>query len=459
MAASNQKKSSNSTLFCRLTEPGLDELKIKLLANLKHEPAWMSQQRVAAYHQFLNLPLPNWGVDLKTLDFDQIHYYLSPVAEAVTSWDQVPAKIKRTFEKLKVPQTERAYLAGLTAQYDSEVVYGSLHQKLQAQGVIFLSMDQAIQQQPALVKKYWGKVIAANDNKFSALNSAVWSGGSFIYVPAGVKVELPLQTYFRLNSQSAGQFERTLIIVGEGASVHYVEGCTAPKFSTGSLHAGVVEVIVEAGGRCQYTTIQNWYPNVYNLVTKRALVAKQAEMIWTDFNLGSQVTMKYPASILAEEGAKSETLSLAMAGPGQIIDSGAKAIHLASHTSSTIISKSVSFGGGRASYRGLVKMTPAVKQAHSYVKCDALLLDDQSESDTYPVNDIAGERVSLNHEATVSRIETAQLSYLQSRGLSELQARKMIINGFIGDLVKKLPFEYAVEMNRLIDLEMSEGLG
>ncbi len=442
-----------------ISKPGLSEKTVSEISHLKIEPAWMSDYRLKAYQQFLAKPMPAWGADLSEIDFQTIRYYLRPTDDVAGSWDDVPADVKLTFEKLGIPEAERQVLAGVKAQYDSEVVYGSLQKVWQQDGVIFLSMDEALQQHPDLVKQYFGTVINSDDNKFAALNSAVWSGGSFVYVPAGVHVKMPLQTYFRINSKNAGQFERTLIIVEEGASVHYVEGCTAPNFSATSLHSAVVEIIIKKGARCQYTTIQNWYKNIYNLVTKRAWVDSEGEMIWTDCNIGSKVTMKYPGFVLAGKGARGQVLSMALAGAGQHQDTGAKAIHLAPHTSSTIIAKSISKAGGRTSYRGMVNIGPYATQSKNTVVCDALILDAQSRSDTYPVDRIFNHDVEIQHEATVSKIGDDQLFYLMSRGISEEDARKMIVNGFMADLVQKLPLEYAVEMNRLIDFEMEGSVG
>lgn len=445
--------------YAHILKPGLTEDTVKEISHLKEEPEWMLKQRLAAYQQFLGKPTPVWGGDLSAINYDEIHYYLRPTDEAKKSWEEVPADVKETFERLGIPEAERSVLAGVKAQYDSEVVYGSLQNVWAKDGVIFLSMDEALRQHPDLVKEYFGKVIPSGDNKFSALNSSVWSGGSFVYVPKGVHVKLPLQTYFRINAEKAGQFERTLIIVDEGATVHYVEGCTAPNFSSGSLHAAVVEIFVKKGARCQYTTIQNWYKNVYNLVTKRAYVEAEGEMVWTDFNMGSKLTMKYPSFVLAGAGARGETLSMALAGAGQHQDTGSKAIHLAPHTSSSIMSKSISKDGGRTSYRGLVNVGPHAHHSQNSVVCDALLLDDRSRSDTYPVEKIFTSKVAVQHEASVSKIGEDQLFYLMSRGVSEEDARKMIVNGFIDDLVRQLPLEYAVEMNRLIDYEMEGSIG
>lgn len=438
---------------------GLNEKLIKEISDQKKEPAWMLEQRLKAYKLFKAKKNPNWGADLTGLNFDDLSYYLKPTKKQAKSWDDVPSEIKETFDRIGVPEAERNFLAGVKAQVDSEVVYGSLKENWAKDGVVFLSMEEGLQQYPELVKEYFGKVIPAADNKYAALNTAVWSGGSFVYIPKGVEVKMPLQTYFRINAESFGQFERTLIIVDEGASVHYIEGCTAPQFASTSLHSAVVEIFVKKGAKCQYTTVQNWYKNIYNLVTKRTYVEEDGTMIWTDFNMGSKVTMKYPGFILAGPRAHGEVLSMALAGEGQHQDTGAKAIHLAPHTTSTIISKSISKNGGRASYRGLVYVAPGAYGSKNTVVCDALLLDGDSRSDTYPVDKIYNNEVEIQHEATVSKIGDEQLFYLMTRGVSEENARKMIVNGFIADLVKKLPFEYAVEMNRLIDFEMEGSIG
>lgn len=445
--------------YAFISKPGLSRQVVEEISHLKEEPAWMLKLRLRALEQFAARPMPTWGADLSEINFDKIHYYLRATDEQKKSWDEVPPEVKETFDRLGIPEAEKVVLAGVKAQYDSEVVYGSLKSVYEKEGVVFLSMDDGLRQYPDLVKEYFGKVIPSGDNKFAALNTAVWSGGSFVYVPKGVHVKLPLQTYFRINAQNAGQFERTLIIVDEGASVHYIEGCTAPNFSSGSLHSAVVEIFVKKNARCQYTTVQNWYKNVYNLVTKRAFVEEEGEMIWTDFNMGSKVTMKYPSFILAGRGARGETLSMALAGAGQHQDTGSKAIHLAPHTSSSIISKSISKDGGRTSYRGLINIGPNARASKNTVICDALLLDGQSRSDTYPLERIFNNDVVVQHEATVSKIGEDQLFYLMSRGITEENASKMIVNGFIDDLVKKLPLEYAVEMNRLIDHEMEGSIG
>lgn len=445
--------------YALITSPGLDKRTVELISHHKTEPEWMLKQRIQAFQFFEKKPMPLWGADLSGIDFDAIHYYLRPNSQSFKKWEDVPSDIKETFERIGVPQAEREVLAGVKMQYDSEVVYGSLKATWEKDGVIFLSMDEGLRQHPDLVKEYFGKIIPAGDNKFAALNTAVWSGGSFVYVPPGVKVTMPLQTYFRINAPNAGQFERTLIIVDEGAEVHYIEGCTAPAYQASSLHSAVVEIVVKAGARCQYTTVQNWYKTVYNLVTKRAIVEEEGEMIWTDFNLGSKVTMKYPSCILKGKGARGEVLSMAVAGQGQHQDTGSKAIHLAPYTSSTITSKSISKDGGRAGYRGLVQIGPLAHHSKNKVVCDALILDEHSRSDTYPTEKVFNQHVTLEHEATVSRIGEDQLFYLMSRGLSEEEASKMIVRGFTEPLIKKLPLEYAVEMNRLIDLEMEGSIG
>lgn len=451
--------SYSTDTYSHISQPGINEQVVREISHLKEEPEWMLNYRLQALKLFEAKPMPNWGADLSAIDFDKIHFYLRPTDAQVDSWEKVPPEVKATFDKLGIPEAERTVLAGVKAQYDSEVVYGSLQNVWAKDGVIFLSMDEGLKKYPDLVKTYFGKVIPHGDNKFASLNSAAWSGGSFVYVPPGVHVKMPLQTYFRINSANAGQFERTLIIVDEGASVHYIEGCTAPNFSSSSLHSAVVEIFVKKGARCQYTTVQNWYKNVYNLVTKRSYVEEEGQMIWTDFNMGSKVTMKYPGFILAGKGAKGEVLSMALAGSGQHQDTGSKAIHLAPYTSSTIISKSISKDGGRTSYRGLVNVGPHAHHSQNTVVCDALLLDPQSRSDTYPTEKIFNSQVAVQHEATVSKIGDDQLFYLMSRGIGEEASRKMIVNGFIGDLVKKLPLEYAVEMNRLIDYEMEGSIG
>jgi Fe-S cluster assembly protein SufB len=438
---------------------GLDRETVLEISRMKGEPEWMLEFRLKAYDHFLKRPMPNWGGDLSGIDFDDIFYYIRPSEKQGKTWDEVPEYIKNTFERLGIPEAERKFLAGVGAQYESEVIYHSLREDLQAQGVIFLDMDAGVREYPDLVKQYFGTVIPANDNKFAALNSAVWSGGSFIYVPPGVRIDVPLQAYFRINAENMGQFERTLIIVDKDAYVHYVEGCTAPTYTTNSLHSAVVEIVVLEGGRCRYTTIQNWSKNVYNLVTKRAAAYKNATMEWVDGNLGSKLTMKYPAVWLMEEGARGEILSVAFASDDQHQDAGGKVVHVAPHTSSQIISKSISKGTGRSSYRGLVKVYKGARDVKSNVVCDALLLDETSKTDTYPYIEIEEEEVSVGHEATVSKVAEEQIFYLQSRGLNESEAMSMIVNGFIEPIAKELPLEYAVELNRLIQLEMEGSVG
>ena len=438
---------------------GLDREIVEQISAMKGEPAWMRDLRLKAYDIFLQKPMPAWGGDLTQMNFDDIYYYVKPSEGEGRTWDDVPENIKKTFDRLGIPEAEKTFLAGVGAQYDSEVVYHSLKEDLQNLGVIFCSPDQALQEHPDLVREYFGTIIPPEDNKFAALNTAVWSGGSFIYVPPGVNVDVPLQAYFRINSEEMGQFERTLIIVGEGAQVHYVEGCTAPTYSSESLHSAVVEIICKAGSRVRYTTIQNWADNVYNLVTKRAVAYANATMEWVDGNLGSKLTMKYPSVYLRGEGAHGEILSLAFAGRGQHQDAGGKIVHAAPHTSSLITSKSISKDGGRGSYRGLIKVTKGAKGARSKVVCDALILDKDSRSDTYPVMEIDEADASIAHEASVSRLAEEQLFYLMSRGLSEVDASTMLVNGFLDPLVKELPMEYAVEMNRLIELQMEGSVG
>lgn len=442
-----------------ISKPGLSKKVVESISHHKSEPDWMRKQRLNALGLFERLPIPDFGADLSTIDFEAIHYYLKPTDKQMQSWEDVPDDIKKTFDKLGIPEAERTVLAGVKAQYDSEVIYGSLLEQWEKDGVIFLSMDEGLEKHPDLVKEYFGKIIGAADNRYAALNSSVWSGGSFVYIPPGVEVKMPLQAYFRINAPNAGQFERTLIIADEGSKVHYVEGCTAPAYSSESLHSAVVEIVVKKGARVQYTTVQNWYKTVYNLVTKRAYVEEEGEMIWTDFNMGSKVTMKYPSFILAGKGARGETLSMAMAGEGQHQDTGSRAIHLAPYTTSTIVSKSISKAGGRASYRGKVFASDKAYGSKSKVVCDALILDEKSRTDTYPTNQIYTNDMQLEHEATVSRIGEEQLFYLMSRGMNEEEAGKMIVSGFVAPLVKKLPLEYAIEMNRLIDMEMEGSVG
>src|SRR5680860_33542 len=439
-------------------EKGLNEDIIRQMSAMKGEPEWMLDFRLKSYQRFLRKPMPQWGGGglLNTIDFDDIYYYIKPTEGQAKDWDMVPESIKNTYEKLGIPEAERKYLAGVTAQYESEVVYHRNRDDLEELGVLFMDMDTAVREHPDLVQEHFGTIIPPNDNKFAALNSAVWSRGSFIYVPPGVHVDQPLQAYFRINSENMGQFERTLILVDEGAYVHYVEGCSAPVYTTDSLHSAVVEIVVKAGGRCRYTTIQNWSDNVFNLVTKRAAAYRNATMEWVDGNLGSRLTMKYPAVWLMEPGAHGEVLSIAFAGDGQLQDAGAKMVHVAPDTTSTIVSKSIAKGGGRAGYRGLVQVQPNAENAKSFVRCDALILDDDSRSDTYPYMEIEENDAEIGHEATVSKVGEEQMFYLMSRGLTEDEATSMIVAGFIEPIVKELPMEYAVEMNRLIELNMVE---
>ncbi|MBW7958530.1 MAG: Fe-S cluster assembly protein SufB [Anaerolineae bacterium] len=440
-------------------ERGLNENVIRAMSAMKGEPEWMLERRLEAYKHFMDRPMPTWGADLSEIDFDNIYYYIKPSERQEDSWEDVPGYIKNTFDKLGIPQAEQKFLSGVAAQYESEVVYHNIKKDLESKGVIFLGTDDGLAQYPELFKEYFGTIIPASDNKFAALNTAVWSGGSFIYVPPGVHIEMPLQAYFRINAKNSGQFERTLIIVDEGAYVHYVEGCTAPIYSTDSLHSAVVEIIVKKGGRCRYTTIQNWSNNVYNLVTKRAMVYEKGTMEWVDGNLGSKITMKYPSVYLMGEGAHGEVLSIAFAGKGQHQDAGGKVVHMAPHTTSRIISKSISKGGGRASYRGMMKVAEGANDCKSNVVCDALLLDEYSRSDTYPYIEIGEQDVTIGHEASVSKVGEEQVFYLMSRGIGEDEANAMIVNGFIEPLVKELPMEYAIEMNRLIQLQMEGSIG
>src|SRR5499425_866625 len=438
---------------------GLDHELVEAISEHKNEPDWMRKFRHKSLDYFLARPLPMWGGDLTQIDFENIYYYIKPTEKQANSWEDLPADIKDTWDKLGIPEAERKFLAGVGAQYESEVVYHKLQEDLTKQGVIFLDMDSGLREHEDLFKQYFGTIIPQNDNKFAALNSAVWSGGSFIYVPPGVSIEMPLQAYFRINAENMGQFERTLIIVDEGAYVHYVEGCTAPVYSSDSLHSAVVEIVVKKNARCRYTTIQNWSTNVYNLVTKRAVAHEGATMEWIDGNIGSKVTMKYPAVWLTGEHAKGEVLSVAMAGEGQHQDAGAKMVHAAPNTSSTIFSKSIARGGGRTSYRGLVQVLEGSHHSRSTVKCDALLVDTVSRSDTYPYVDIREDDVAMGHEATVSKISDDQLFYLMSRGLSEDEAMAMIVRGFIEPIAKELPMEYALELNRLIEMQMEGAVG
>ena len=439
---------------------GLNEDVVRDISAKKGEPEWMLNQRLKALNIFDKKPVPTWGADLSGIDFDQIKYYVKSTEEQAQTWEDLPDDIKATYDKLGIPEAEKQRLvAGVAAQYESEVVYHQIREDLESQGVIFVDTDTALRDYPELFEEYFGTVIPAGDNKFSALNSAVWSGGSFIYVPKGVHVDIPLQAYFRINTENMGQFERTLIIVDEDAYVHYVEGCTAPIYKSDSLHSAVVEIIVKKGGRCRYTTIQNWSSNVYNLVTKRTKVEEGGTMEWVDGNIGSKVTMKYPAVWMTGPYAKGEVLSVAFAGENQFQDTGAKMTHLAPHTSSNIVSKSVARAGGRAAYRGLVQVNQNAHHSTSNVECDALLVDNISRSDTYPYNDIRNDHVTLGHEATVSQVSEEQLFYLMSRGIAEEEAMAMIVRGFVEPIAKELPMEYALELNRLIELQMEGSVG
>ncbi len=450
----------SETEYAYIARKGLDHAVVDQISDLKEEPDWMREFRHKSLDIFLSKPMPNWGPDLSEIDFDDIYYYIKPTEEESSGdWDDVPAYIRDTFDRLGVPEAERKFLAGLGAQFESEMVYHSLKKEWEKLGVIFLSIEDGLKHHPDLFREYFATVVPPTDNKFAALNSAVWSGGSFIYVPPGVKLDIPLQAYFRINAEAVGQFERTMIIVDEGASIHYIEGCTAPIYDKNSLHSGVIEIIVKKNGRMRYTTVQNWSNNVFNLVTQRALAYEGATMEWVDSNLGSRITMKYPAVIMLGERAHGEVLSMAFAGKGQVQDAGGKVIHAAPNTSSKIISKSISKDGGRASYRGLLKVTPGAHGSKSQVVCDALLLDPDSRSDTYPYIEIAEDDVEVGHEASVSKINEEQLFYLMSRGISEDEATSMIVGGFIEPLVKELPMEYAVELNRLIQLQMEGSIG
>jgi len=450
---------SDPETFVFKSRKGLDEEVVRQISALKGEPAWMLEFRLKALKHYQSRPIPTWGADLSDLDLDDIYFYLKPTEGEGTTWDDIPEAIKNTFDKLGIPEAEKKYLAGVGAQYESEMIYHSVQKELEEKGVIFLSIEKGLRQYSDLFREYFSTVIPVQDNKFAALNSAVWSGGSFVYIPPGVKVDLPLQAYFRLNAANIGQFERSLIIADEGAQVHYVEGCTAPMYTTNSLHSGVIEIVVKKNARVRYSTIQNWSNNVYNLVTQRAKVYENGTMEWVDANLGSKVTMKYPSCYLMEPGAHGEILSVAFAGPNQHQDAGGKAIHFAPNTSSKITSKSISRGNGRSSYRGLLKVHSKAEGSRSNVVCDALLLDPESRSDTYPYIEVDAQDVSLGHEATVSKVGEEQLFYLMSRGLSIEEATTMVVSGFIEPLVKELPMEYAVEMNRLIQLQMIGSVG
>lgn len=438
---------------------GLNEDVIRNISKFKNEPEWMLEYRLKAYHAFLKMDMPNFGPDLNNIDFNSFTYFIRPTKKEESNWDDVPDTIKNTFKKLGIPEAEQKYLAGVSTQYESEVVYHNMLKEVQDKGVIFLSTDMALKLYPDLLKQYFGKIVPYTDNKFAALNSAVWSGGSFIYVPKGVKLEKPLQSYFRINNEKSGQFERTLIIVDEGADVHYVEGCTAPIYSKESLHAAVVEIFVLKGAKARYSTVQNWSTNIINLVTKRAIVYEDGQMDWIDGNIGSQVNMKYPACILKGKRAKGTCISIAVANKNQYQDAGARMIHLADETTSTIISKSIVRNGGISNYRGTVRMMPNASNARSHVECDTLILDDISKSDTIPNNDVRNNFSYIEHEATVSKINEDQLFYLMSRGLTKKEATQMIIMGFIEPFSKELPMEYAVELNALLKLDMEGSVG
>ncbi len=439
---------------------GLDESIVREMSAIKREPEWMLKFRLNAFQRFLRKPMVPWfATKMPDLDFQDIYYYIKPIEQQVSAWEQLPESVKNTYDKLGIPEAERKYLAGVTAQYESEVVYHRNREDLERQGVLFTDMDTAVREHPEIVRRWFGKIIPPNDNKFAALNSAVWSGGSFIYVPPGVKVDMPLQAYFRINAENMGQFERTLIIADEGAQVHYVEGCSAPVYSTDSLHSAVVELVALQGSRITYTTIQNWSSNVYNLVTKRARADAEAHVEWIDGNIGSRLTMKYPSVYLMGPKASGEVLSVAYAGPGQQQDTGAKMIHCAPETTSTIVSKSISKDGGNATYRGKVHVDQGANKSKAFVRCDALILDEQSVSETKPYIEVQERDAEIGHEATVSKIGDDQLFYLMSRGLSENQAMGMIVNGFIEPVTRTLPMEYAVEWSRLIELQMDGSVG
>ena len=440
-------------------EKGLSHDVVSRISHIKGEPTWMRQRRLEALEIFNQKPMPDWGGDMSGIDFNNIIYYVKPSDKQEKDWDNVPDEIRQTYDKLGIPEAEKKYLAGVKAQYESEVIYGSLEEDLSKQGVVFLSTDEALVKYRELMDEFFGTIIPSADNKFAALNTAVWSGGSFIYIPKGVTIDFPLQAYFRINSENMGQFERTLIICDEGSQVHYVEGCTAPIWSSDSLHSAVVEIVVKKDARCRYTTIQNWSNNVYNLVTKRAMAYENSLMEWIDGNLGSKLTMKYPAIYLMGERARGEVLSIAFASKDQHQDAGAKVVHCASNTSSRIISKSISKNGARSSYRGLCRVVKGAKNCRSNVVCDALILDPESRSDTYPYIEIDEEDVAIEHEASVSKIAEEQLFYLMSRGMTEAEAATMIVSGFIEPLTKALPMEYSVEMNRLIELQMEGSVG
>lgn len=449
----------STELYVHLSKKGLSKETVISISKMKDEPQWMLDFRLRSYEIFMKKPMPTWGGDLSTIDFQNIYYYAKASDKAEKSWDDVPDNVKKTFDKLGIPEAEKKFLAGVGAQYESEVVYHSLREDLAKQGVLFLDTDAALKEHPEIFKKYFGKIIPPEDNKFAALNSAVWSGGSFIYIPPGVKVDMPLQAYFRINAENIGQFERTLIIADEGSEVHYIEGCTAPVYSSESLHSAVVELVAHKDAKLRYTTIQNWSSDVYNLVTKRAYAYEGATVEWIDGNIGSKLTMKYPGIYLMGERAYGETLSIAFAGKGQHQDTGAKMVHLAPNTTSKITSKSVSRLDGRSTYRGLLNVAKGATNVKATVRCDALLLDDTSKTDTYPYMEINQEDATITHEATVGKIGDEQIFYLMTRGFTEEEALSLIVNGFMEPFTKELPMEYAVELNRLIKLEMDDSVG
>lgn len=440
-------------------EKGLNKKIVKDISSMKKEPIWMKEFRLKAYDSFIRRKMPIWGAKLSKIDFDDIYYYIKPTEKQVNSWEDLPKEIKDTYDRIGVPEAEKNFLSGVSAQYESEVVYESINRELNKRGVIFCDMDTALRKYPKIVKEYFGTLISPYDNKFASLNSAVWSGGSFVYVPKGVKLPMPLQAYFRINAERFGQFERTLIIAEEGSFVHYIEGCTAPIYTTASLHAAVVEIFVKRGARVRYTTVQNWSHNIYNLVTKRSIVDEEGIMEWVDCNIGSGVTMKYPSVILKGRKSHGEVLSIAYANKGQHQDAGAKMYHLAPETTSRIISKSISKNGGRTSYRGLVSVSPGAKNSKVYVSCDALLMDEQSRSDTYPYMKINEKDCEVQHEATVEKLGEEKLFYLTSRGINKSEAETLLVNGFIEPVVKEIPLEYSIELNRLIRMEMSGSVG
>jgi len=449
----------STEMYVHLSKKGLSKDTVIDISKLKDEPQWMLDFRLRSFEIFMKKPMPTWGGDLKSIDFQNIYYYMRATEKVEKNWDDVPENVKNTFEKLGIPEAEKKFLAGVGAQYESEVVYHSLREDLAKQGVLFLDTDAALKEHPELFKKYFGKIIPPEDNKFAALNSAVWSGGSFIYIPPDVKVDMPLQAYFRINAENIGQFERTLIIVDEGAEVHYIEGCTAPVYSTESLHVAVVELVAHKDAKLRYTTIQNWSSDVYNLVTKRAYAYEGATVEWIDGNIGSKLTMKYPGIYLMGEKAYGETLSIAFAGKGQHQDTGAKMVHLAPNTTSKITSKSVSRQDGRSTYRGLLHVAKGATNVKATIRCDALLLDDTSKTETYPYMEINQDDATITHEATVGKIGDEQIFYLMSRGFNEEEALTLIVNGFMEPFTKELPMEYAVELNRLIKLEMDDSVG